>query len=302
MFLCALLFGAMWRLTTPDIVEDNDRLSDFHLVSNYLLGERLPPIDNWLPHQRLNYYYAFQHYSAALLGRLFGLGPGVAFNLAAVILGALVLALAWEFLTILRVRFGLKLLSVAALAIGGTGISPLFHLITSTFPDRLSPRRIRLPRRTLQFPLRRMVRHISGVRCLALALWRNPTLVPIANRDVRLSIRAWRLPRSFVRLPAAVLGAHCHRCAPSVIEGSPGTPGISAWPHAAADTVLECLGVSSPGGIDRLLENLGSARLWPSGIALSGERWAIGVLVLLPYLADSWLGSDLFAATTRNDE
>lgn len=134
-FLCALLFGALWRLTSPDIVEDNDRLSDFHLVSNYLSGERLPPVDNWLPYQRLNYYYAFQHYSAALLGRLFGLGPGASFNLAAVILGALVLALAWEFLTILRVRFGLKVLSIAALAIGGTGISPLFHLITSPFPS-----------------------------------------------------------------------------------------------------------------------------------------------------------------------
>ena len=134
-FVCALLFGAVWRLTTPDIVEDNDRLSDFHLVSNYLLGERLPPIDNWLPHQRLNYYYAFQHYAAALLGRLFGLGPGASFNLAAVILSALVLALAWEFLTILRVRLGLKLLSVAALAIGGIGVSPLFHLITSPFPS-----------------------------------------------------------------------------------------------------------------------------------------------------------------------
>jgi hypothetical protein len=134
-FVCALLFGAVWRLTTPDIVEDNDRLSDFHLVSNYLLGERLPPIDNWLPHQRLNYYYAFQHYAAALFGRLFGLGPGASFNLAAVILSALVLALAWEFLTILRVRLGLKLLSVAALAIGGIGVSPLFHLITSPFPS-----------------------------------------------------------------------------------------------------------------------------------------------------------------------
>lgn len=134
-FLCALLFGALWRLTSPDIVEDNDRLSDFHLVSNYLSGERLPPVDNWLPYQRLNYYYAFQHYSAALLGRLFGLGPGASLNFAAVILGALVLALAWEFLTILRMRFGLKLLSIAALAIGGTGISPLFHLITSPFPS-----------------------------------------------------------------------------------------------------------------------------------------------------------------------
>jgi hypothetical protein len=129
-FLCAFLYGAVWRLSSPEIVEHSDRLTDFHLVSNYLSGARLPPLDYWLPYQHLNYYYTFQHYSAALLGRLFGLGPGASFNLAAVLLGALVIALAWEFLTLLRVRFSLRLLSVAALAIGGTGVSPLFHLIT----------------------------------------------------------------------------------------------------------------------------------------------------------------------------
>ena len=118
----------------PEIGEDNDRLPDFHLVSNYLSGARLPPLDYWLPNLRLDYYYTFQHYSAALLGRTFGLAPGVSFNLAAIILGALVLTLAWEFLTLLRIRFGLKLLSISALAIGGTGISPLFHFITSTPP------------------------------------------------------------------------------------------------------------------------------------------------------------------------
>jgi hypothetical protein len=133
-FLCALLYGAMWRLAFPEIVEDNDRLTDFHLVSNYLSGERLPPVDNWLPYQRLDYYYTFQHYSAALLGRIFGLGPGVSLNFAAVILAGLVLTLAWEFLTILRARFVLKFLSVTALAIGGTGVSPLFHFITSAPP------------------------------------------------------------------------------------------------------------------------------------------------------------------------
>ena len=42
-FLCAVLYGLVWRLSSPDIVEDNDRLSDFHLVTNYLSGERLPP-------------------------------------------------------------------------------------------------------------------------------------------------------------------------------------------------------------------------------------------------------------------
>jgi hypothetical protein len=133
-FFCAVLFCFVWRLSNPNIVEDNDRLTDLHLVSNYLSGERLPPLDYWLPYQKLDYYYTFQHYSAALLGRLFGLGPGASFNLAAIILAALIIALAWELLAILRVRFGLKLIAIAALAIGGTGISPLFHFITD--PDQ----------------------------------------------------------------------------------------------------------------------------------------------------------------------
>jgi len=105
----------------PEVVEDNDRLADLHRVANYLAGAKLPPIDYWLPYQRFNYYYTFQHYSAALLGRLFGLGPGESFTLAPIILPALVLGLAWEFLTLVRVRLWAKLLSIAALAIGGTG-------------------------------------------------------------------------------------------------------------------------------------------------------------------------------------
>ena len=44
-FLCAFAYGMLWRLSSPDIVEHNDRLTDFHLVSNYLAGERLPPLD-----------------------------------------------------------------------------------------------------------------------------------------------------------------------------------------------------------------------------------------------------------------
>ena len=131
-FLGALIYGTVWRLSLPEIVEHNDRLTDFHLVSNYLAGEQLPPVDYWLPYQRLDYYYTFQHYSAGLLGQLFGLGPGASFNLAAILLGALVITLGWEFLSLLRVRSYLRLLSVAALAIGGTGVSPLFHLVTVT--------------------------------------------------------------------------------------------------------------------------------------------------------------------------
>src|SRR5262249_49083516 len=104
-------------------------------VANYFAGAKLPPVDYWLPHQRLDYYYTFQHYAAALLGRIFGFSPRPSFNFASLLLVSLVLTLALEFLGLVRVRFGWKLLAIAALAIGGTGVAPLFHLITAAPPD-----------------------------------------------------------------------------------------------------------------------------------------------------------------------
>jgi len=136
-FLGAFLFCLFCRLATPDIVEDNDRLTDIHLVANYMSGMRLPPLDYWFPSQNFDYYYAFQQYCAALLGRFLAIGPGASFNLAAILVGSLVLTLAWEFLEALRLGLGRKLLCIAALAIGGTGVSPFFHLITAPSKEDL---------------------------------------------------------------------------------------------------------------------------------------------------------------------
>lgn len=134
-FLAALAFAALFRLASPEIAEDNDRLTDLHLVANYMAGARLPPLDYWFPTQSLDYYYAFQQYAAALLGRFMRLSPGASFNIAAIVLSSLVVALAWEFLSALRLRLSAKLLCIAALVIGGTGVSPLFHLITAPTAD-----------------------------------------------------------------------------------------------------------------------------------------------------------------------
>jgi len=50
-----------------------------------------------------------------------------------------VLGLAWEFLALVRVRLWAKLLSIAALTIGGTGISPVLHFVaSSSSPDFFS--------------------------------------------------------------------------------------------------------------------------------------------------------------------
>ena len=105
------------------------------------------PLDFWLPHQKLDYYYTFQHYAAALLGRIFGLSPGVSFNFASVLLISLVLTLTWEFSRWSRVRFALKLLTIAALAIGGR---PVIFFRFQAYPGI---RRHRLlPGKSLQRP------------------------------------------------------------------------------------------------------------------------------------------------------
>ena len=68
--------------------------------------------------------------------------------------------------------------------------------------------------------------------------------------------------------------------------------GICARPHAAADTVLQRLGVSSPGGIGQDLENLGPTRLGPLGIALSGERCGARRVCSASLSCRTWCGTD----------
>src|SRR5260221_1346431 len=85
----------------------------------------------WLPWQHLDYYYAFQQYAAALLGRILNLSAGASFNVSAALLSGLVIALAWDFLDSFQVKIGSKILASACFAIGGTGISPLYHVIAA---------------------------------------------------------------------------------------------------------------------------------------------------------------------------
>jgi uncharacterized membrane protein len=139
LFLMAAAYVIAWKAAFPEIVEDNDRLTDLHLIANYLPGDRLPPVDFWLPWQHLDYYYAFQQYGASLLGRVMGLGPGASFNLGIVLIFALAVTLAWEFLAALGARLWAKALAVFCLVMGGTGLSPFFHLIVEGGNSDLYP-------------------------------------------------------------------------------------------------------------------------------------------------------------------
>lgn len=133
-FLAALLYGAFWRHFFPGVIDVLDQISDFGLIAAYLRGETLPPVDPWLPTQSLDYYYGLQHYGAALFGRLLGAGTGYVFNGAPVVLSAVVVALAWDFLRAFALRSWQRALLLAVFVLGGTGLAPFFHHLVAPSP------------------------------------------------------------------------------------------------------------------------------------------------------------------------
>jgi uncharacterized membrane protein len=128
-FILAFLYGLTWRFTFPDITPSSERITDLYFIVNYLPGNTLPPLDQWYPPHHFNFYYALQHYGAALLGRIFGLDGGTSYNIAFALLMALPITLAWYFSSSFIKSRWPRLLLVLVLITGGTGFSPLMHLV-----------------------------------------------------------------------------------------------------------------------------------------------------------------------------
>lgn len=131
-FLLAFAYGFAWKWAFPVIYPTSERVTDLYFIGNYLSGQTLPPLDNWFPPHRFNFYYSFQHYSAALMGRIFGLEPGVTYNLAFALLMALPITLAWDFTGRMLKQQWARWLVVLTLVIGGTGATPFVHLAYTT--------------------------------------------------------------------------------------------------------------------------------------------------------------------------
>lgn len=128
-FLLAFGWVFVWRFSYPGIVASSEKLGDLAMISSYLPGGRLPPIDVWLPPYPFDVYYSFQHYAAALLGRVFDLGPGLTYNLSFCLLISLTLlaaaGCAWA---ICHSTWKTALVTIA-LAAGGTGASLPVHFM-----------------------------------------------------------------------------------------------------------------------------------------------------------------------------
>ena len=84
-----------------------------------------------MPPYAFDFYYAWQHYGAALMARLFGLSPGGAYNVAFVLLMALTPVLTWELARRQGLARGYAVLLLAVLMVGGTGASVWTRLVAT---------------------------------------------------------------------------------------------------------------------------------------------------------------------------
>jgi hypothetical protein len=128
-FIISFMYGFFWRYSYPGISPSSEKITDLFFISNYYSGKVLPPLDNWNPPHLFDYYYAFQHYAAALLGRIFNLDIGVCYNIAFALLSGLTLTLVWNISGHFIKKSSLRLLLMFTLAFGGTGFSPILHII-----------------------------------------------------------------------------------------------------------------------------------------------------------------------------
>lgn len=80
-FAVAFVYALAWRHRSPDLNDWIEKIPDLVQVAGHATGAGVPSADAWLAPYANNTYYSFQHYGAAVLGRMLNLSPGLATNL-----------------------------------------------------------------------------------------------------------------------------------------------------------------------------------------------------------------------------
>lgn len=134
LFFLAFAWALAWRVSFPGIVASSEKIGDLAMIMSYMPGGRLPPTDAWYPPYPFDIYYSFQHYGAALLGRIFALPPGTAYNLAFAVVTALTITAAGAAAYAICRSVRGTVLVLAAFAIGGTGATIPSHFMFDNPP------------------------------------------------------------------------------------------------------------------------------------------------------------------------
>lgn len=131
MFVVGFLYCLMWRYSFPDIDFESERMPNLAFIDGYMKGEILPAPDRWLWPYRADFYYSFQHYCAALLGRLMGIGPGESYNLGYCVLVSLIVGAISATVVRLCPSRITRWIPVVALVLGGSGAALCVRLLVN---------------------------------------------------------------------------------------------------------------------------------------------------------------------------
>lgn len=129
MFVVGFCYCLMWRYAFPDIDFESERMPNLAFIDGYLKGERLPSPDRWLWPYRADFYYSFQHYCAALLGRMLGVGAGQSYILGYCVLVSLIVGAVAATINQLCPSRVIRWIPGIALILGGSGAAVCVRLL-----------------------------------------------------------------------------------------------------------------------------------------------------------------------------
>ena len=129
LFIGSFSFFLLLKSASPDILNYTESGADLTRVLNYCLGEKLPATDSWMPGYDSGGYYAFQHYGASVLTRLFSVDIGTGLNLSFALLLALLCQMGAAVAYTITERKWIAVCIVLILAAGSTGSAPILMLL-----------------------------------------------------------------------------------------------------------------------------------------------------------------------------
>jgi hypothetical protein len=128
--VCAAIFlyAMAWRFTYPNIDGSSEKIADFSFICSYYTGETIPVPDVWFYPYPSTQYYSFQHYGAALMGRLLVIPPGTAYNVGFCLLIALGGTAFSGAVCMVAKSAWVRALVISGFIVGGTGTTLFVHL------------------------------------------------------------------------------------------------------------------------------------------------------------------------------
>jgi len=126
-FLAVFLYAMSWRFIYPDIDGSSEKIADFSYICSYFTGATIPVPDAWYSPYLSTQYYSFQHYGAALMGRVLLLTPGATYNIAYCTLIALGGTAFGGAVFMVARKPWTRTAVILCFVIGGTGVTILDH-------------------------------------------------------------------------------------------------------------------------------------------------------------------------------